>query len=87
MRFDGDADIAARVGLQADRYAEGWAHHTTTTPDESTGRPLITEPTRADVRDGRRLFREGRSGTAGQGQPVGRSRSGTACRCQCLVED
>lgn len=43
---------AVRVELQADCYAGVWAHHATTTPDESTGRPLITEVTRADVRDG-----------------------------------
>ncbi|MFJ5651749.1 neutral zinc metallopeptidase [Streptomyces microflavus] len=43
---------AVKVELQADCYAGVWAHHATTTPDESTGRPLITELTRADVRDG-----------------------------------
>ncbi|XXZ48584.1 neutral zinc metallopeptidase [Streptomyces cavourensis] len=43
---------AVKVELQADCYAGVWAHHATTTPDESTGRPLITELTRADIRDG-----------------------------------
>ncbi|MEV5605371.1 neutral zinc metallopeptidase [Streptomyces sp. NPDC052299] len=48
----GEDSDAVRVELQADCYAGVWAHHATTTPDESTGRPLITEVTRADVRDG-----------------------------------
>lgn len=48
----GEDSNAVRVELQADCYAGVWAHHATTTPDESTGRPLITEVTRADVRDG-----------------------------------
>ncbi|MER6193076.1 neutral zinc metallopeptidase [Streptomyces cyaneofuscatus] len=43
---------AVKVELQADCYAGVWAHHATTTPDESTGRPLVTELTRADIRDG-----------------------------------
>ncbi|ARF71867.1 hypothetical protein B7C62_06045 [Kitasatospora albolonga] len=43
---------AVKVELQADCYAGVWAHHATTTPDGSTGRPLITELTRADIRDG-----------------------------------
>lgn len=42
----------SRTSAAADCYAGVWAHHATTTPDESTGRPLITELTRADVRDG-----------------------------------
>ena len=37
---------AVQVELQADCYAGVWAHHATTTPDESTGRPLITSLTR-----------------------------------------
>ncbi|MFD5210803.1 neutral zinc metallopeptidase [Streptomyces anulatus] len=48
----GEDSNAVNVELQADCYAGVWAHHATTTPDESTGRPLITELTRADVRDG-----------------------------------
>ncbi|CCK31063.1 hypothetical protein BN159_6684 [Streptomyces davaonensis JCM 4913] len=43
---------AVRVELQADRYAGVWAHHATTTKDESTGRPLITSLTDADIADG-----------------------------------
>ncbi|MFD0142019.1 MULTISPECIES: KPN_02809 family neutral zinc metallopeptidase [unclassified Streptomyces] len=43
---------AVRVELQADCYAGVWARHATTTPDEKTGRPLITSLTEADIRDG-----------------------------------
>ncbi|MFB7918342.1 neutral zinc metallopeptidase [Streptomyces sp. NPDC056061] len=43
---------AVRVELQADCYAGIWAHHATSTPDGSTGRPLITSLTQADIRDG-----------------------------------
>jgi predicted metalloprotease len=43
---------AVKVELQADCYAGVWARHATTTPDESTGRPLITSLTDADIRDG-----------------------------------
>ncbi|MGW2477155.1 KPN_02809 family neutral zinc metallopeptidase [Streptomyces sp. NPDC001665] len=48
----GENSNAVKVELQADCYAGVWAHHATTTSDESTGRPLITEVTRADIRDG-----------------------------------
>ncbi|MFD0024638.1 neutral zinc metallopeptidase [Streptomyces sp. NPDC058382] len=48
----GENSNAVKVELQADCYAGVWAHHATTTPDESTGRPLITELNRADIRDG-----------------------------------
>ncbi|MFG2219826.1 neutral zinc metallopeptidase [Streptomyces sp. NPDC048685] len=48
----GSDSNAVRVELQADCYAGVWAHHATTTPDESTGRPLITSLTQADIRDG-----------------------------------
>ncbi|MFJ9427845.1 neutral zinc metallopeptidase [Streptomyces sp. NPDC101249] len=43
---------AVRVELQADCYAGVWAHHATTTKDRTTGRPLITSLTAADIRDG-----------------------------------
>lgn len=43
---------AVRVELQADCYAGVWAHHATTTPDERTGRPVLTTLTDADIRDG-----------------------------------
>ncbi|WP_329115289.1 KPN_02809 family neutral zinc metallopeptidase [Streptomyces sp. NBC_01465] len=42
---------AVKVELQADCYAGVWAHHATTTPDES-GRPLISSLTQADIEDG-----------------------------------
>ncbi|MGW1227090.1 KPN_02809 family neutral zinc metallopeptidase [Streptomyces sp. NPDC001515] len=50
-RTGADSD-AVRTELQADCYAGVWAHHATTTPEESTGRPLVTELTGADIRDG-----------------------------------
>ncbi|WP_326669749.1 neutral zinc metallopeptidase [Streptomyces canus] len=43
---------AVKVELQADCYAGVWARHATTTKDESTGRPLITRLTDADITDG-----------------------------------
>lgn len=43
---------AVRVELQADCYAGVWARHATRTPDEKTGRPLITQLTDDDIRDG-----------------------------------
>ncbi|MBO0513775.1 KPN_02809 family neutral zinc metallopeptidase [Streptomyces beijiangensis] len=43
---------AVKVELQADCYAGVWAHHATSTPDESTGRPLISSLTDADIQDG-----------------------------------
>ncbi|WP_407839771.1 neutral zinc metallopeptidase [Streptomyces sp. DSM 116496] len=43
---------AVRVELQADCYAGVWAHNATKTPDESTGKPLITSLTDQDIRDG-----------------------------------
>lgn len=43
---------AAPLHGAATRAAGVRAHHATTTPDESTGRPLVTSLTRSDVRDG-----------------------------------
>ncbi|MGW6357508.1 KPN_02809 family neutral zinc metallopeptidase [Streptomyces sp. NPDC055092] len=48
----GQNSNAVRVELQADCYAGVWAHHATTTPDDKTGKPLITKLTDADIRDG-----------------------------------
>ncbi|MET9435397.1 neutral zinc metallopeptidase [Streptomyces sp. NPDC006551] len=48
----GAGSDAVRVELQADCYAGVWAHHATTTPDEKTGRPVLTRLTDADIRDG-----------------------------------
>ncbi|MEV7418118.1 neutral zinc metallopeptidase [Streptomyces sp. NPDC089919] len=42
---------AVKVELQADCYAGVWAHNATRTPDES-GRPLITQLTDEDIKDG-----------------------------------
>ncbi|MFI8823288.1 neutral zinc metallopeptidase [Streptomyces sp. NPDC053431] len=43
---------AVRVELQADCYAGVWARHAVTTPDDRTGRPLLTRLTDDDIRDG-----------------------------------
>ncbi|MEV6327984.1 neutral zinc metallopeptidase [Streptomyces sp. NPDC051909] len=43
---------AVKVELQADCYAGVWARHATTTPDDRTGRPLLTRLTDEDIRDG-----------------------------------
>ncbi|MEV6355096.1 KPN_02809 family neutral zinc metallopeptidase [Streptomyces hydrogenans] len=43
---------AVRVELQADCYAGVWARHATTTPDDVTGRPLLTRLDDADIQDG-----------------------------------
>ncbi|MFD8595879.1 neutral zinc metallopeptidase [Kitasatospora sp. NPDC059646] len=44
------ADSASvKLELQADCYAGVWTHHATTTPQASTGRPLITRLTDEDI--------------------------------------
>ncbi|MEU1531777.1 KPN_02809 family neutral zinc metallopeptidase [Streptomyces fagopyri] len=48
----GATSNAVKVELQADCYAGVWAHHATTTKDPSTGRPLLSSLTAADIRDG-----------------------------------
>lgn len=52
-RVGGDrqgADSASvKLELQADCYAGVWTHHATTTPQASTGRPLITRLTDQDI--------------------------------------
>ncbi|MDT0432089.1 KPN_02809 family neutral zinc metallopeptidase [Streptomyces salyersiae] len=47
----GTDSASVKVELQADCYAGVWAHHATTTRDES-GHLLVTELTEADIRDG-----------------------------------
>ncbi|MFI1967542.1 hypothetical protein BLA24_28635 [Streptomyces cinnamoneus] len=51
-RRTGAGSNAVRVELQADCYAGVWARHATTTPERSTGRPLVERLTPADVDDG-----------------------------------
>jgi predicted metalloprotease len=43
---------SVRLELQADCYAGVWTNHATTTPQGSTGRPLIVNLTDADISDG-----------------------------------
>ncbi|MEU4211951.1 neutral zinc metallopeptidase [Streptomyces sp. NPDC026206] len=50
-RTGADSD-SVKVELQADCYAGVWARHATTTPEKSTGRPLVEQLTRADIDDG-----------------------------------
>ncbi|MCC3778669.1 neutral zinc metallopeptidase [Streptomyces sp. UNOB3_S3] len=51
-RLTGAGSNSVKVELQADCYAGVWARHATTTPDKSTGRPLIKQLTKADIDDG-----------------------------------
>jgi predicted metalloprotease len=48
----GATSPGVRLELQADCYAGVWAKHATTTPQASTGRPLITSLTDQDITDG-----------------------------------
>ncbi|MGW6027594.1 KPN_02809 family neutral zinc metallopeptidase [Streptomyces sp. NPDC055099] len=48
----GQNSNAVKVELQADCYAGVWARHATRTPDDKTGKSLITSLTDADIRDG-----------------------------------
>ncbi|MCF3121735.1 KPN_02809 family neutral zinc metallopeptidase [Streptomyces luteocolor] len=43
---------AVKVELQADCYAGVWARHATRTPDDRTGKPLLSSLDDADIRDG-----------------------------------
>jgi uncharacterized protein len=43
---------SVRLELQADCYAGVWTNHATTTPQASTGKPLILNLTDADISDG-----------------------------------
>ncbi|GHF72416.1 membrane protein [Streptomyces mashuensis] len=51
-RRTGADSNSVRVELQADCYAGVWARHATSTPQQSTGRPLIKQLTQADIQDG-----------------------------------
>ncbi|MBT2384234.1 neutral zinc metallopeptidase [Streptomyces sp. ISL-11] len=51
-RLTGAGSNSVKVELQADCYAGVWAKHATTTPEKSTGRPLIERLTQADIDDG-----------------------------------
>ncbi|MFD8995112.1 KPN_02809 family neutral zinc metallopeptidase [Streptomyces abikoensis] len=51
-RLTGAGSNSVKVELQADCYAGVWAKHATSTPEKSTGRPLIKQLTTADIDDG-----------------------------------
>ncbi|MFI0740452.1 neutral zinc metallopeptidase [Streptomyces sp. NPDC021100] len=51
-RRTGAGSNAVKVELQADCYAGVWAHHAATTPERSTGKPLLKPLTQTDVQDG-----------------------------------
>ncbi|MFC5722471.1 neutral zinc metallopeptidase [Streptomyces gamaensis] len=51
-RRTGANSNSVKVELQADCYAGVWARHATSTPEKSTGRPLLKQLTQADIQDG-----------------------------------